>query len=826
MADTYTVVKGDTLSEIAEKYLSESGFSHIYDYVNELVKINNIKDSDYIVVGQTIKLSGEATETTTNKTSRATIDVFGLQSNTDRTMYATWTWSKDSTKHYEVKWYYHTGDGVWFIGNSSTVTDNQCTYTAPSNALKVKFRVKPVSETKTVSGKETTYWTADWSTDKTYDFSDNPPTTPPVPTVTIEKFTLTATLDNLDVNGKTIEFQIVKNNSKVFTTGSATITTAHASYSCTIDAGAEYKVRCRAVRDTSYSDWSDYSANVGTIPSAPTGITELRAISETSVYVDWESVTNATSYTVEYTTQKRYFDSSTEVQSMSVTDGWNHAEVTGLTSGEQYFFRVQAVNDKGESSWCEPKSIVIGTEPAAPTTWSSTTTAIIGEDLNLYWIHNSEDGSSQTYAELELYINGVKETYTIANTATEDEADKTSVYSIDTSSFVEGATIQWRARTAGITKTYGDWSTQRTVDIYAPPTLELSVIDAAGASIDILESFPFYVSGLAGPNTQAPIGYHIVISAGESYETVDNLGNPKMVSKNEAIYSKYFDTNDPLMVQFSASNLNLENNVTYTVTCTVSMNSGLTAESSSTFTVAWTDMEYEPNAEISINKDAYTATIMPYCMDVDGVLIDDVSLSVYRREFDGTFTELAVGLDNSLNTCITDPHPALDFARYRIVAIVNSTGAVSYCDLPGIPVGGTAAIIQWSEEWSSFNTANEDVLEEPSWAGSMLKLPYNIDTSDSNNPDVVLVEYEGRKHPTTYYGTQLGISSNWNMDIAADDEETLYALRRLQIWMGDVYVREPSGSGYWANIKVSFSQKHTDVTIPVTINVTRVSGGV
>ena len=44
--------------------------------------------------------------------------------------------------------------------------------------------------------------------------------------------------------------------------------------------------------------------------------------------------------------------------------------------------------------------------------------------------------------------------------------------------------------------------------------------------------------------------------------------------------------------------------------------------------------------------------------------------------------------------------------------------------------------------------------------------------------------------------------------------------------MGDVYVREPSGSGYWANVSVSFSQRHTALTIPVTLNLTRVEGGV
>ena len=154
------------------------------------------------------------------------------------------------------------------------------------------------------------------------------------------------------------------------------------------------------------------------------------------------------------------------------------------------------------------------------------------------------------------------------------------------------------------------------------------------------------------------------------------------------------------------------------------------------------------------------------------------------------------------------------------------TGAISYYDVPGYPVGESAVVIQWSEAWTTFDVSNEDELEEPTWSGSMLKLPYNIDVSDSNSIDVSLIEYIGREHPVSYYGTQLGSTSSWSVEIPKDDKETLYALRRLSIWMGDVYVREPSGSGYWANISVSFSQKHRELTIPVSLSVTRVEGGI
>lgn len=108
----------------------------------------------------------------------------------------------------------------------------------------------------------------------------------------------------------------------------------------------------------------------------------------------------------------------------------------------------------------------------------------------------------------------------------------------------------------------------------------------------------------------------------------------------------------------------------------------------------------------------------------------------------------------------------------------------------------------------------------------MLKLPYNIDVSDKHSSDVELVKYIGRRHPVSYYGTQLGESATWNVEIEKDDSETLYALRRLAIWMGDVYVREPSGSGYWAHISVSFKQTHCNLTIPVTLDITRVEGGI
>ena len=217
-----------------------------------------------------------------------------------------------------------------------------------------------------------------------------------------------------------------------------------------------------------------------------------------------------------------------------------------------------------------------------------------------------------------------------------------------------------------------------------------------------------------------------------------------------------------------------------------------------------------------------------FCIRVSetAVPIPDITLSVYRREYNGKFIEIGTGLRNESFTFVTDPHPALDYARYRIVAISNQTGSVSYTDLPGYYVGEKSVILQWNEAWTNFDVAEDGLQSEPAWAGSMLKLPYNIDVSDSNTNDVTLVNYIGREHPVSYYGTHVGATASWSVDIPKYDIDTLYALRRLAIWLGDVYVREPSGSGYWANIAVSFSQTHNELVIPISINITRVEGGV
>lgn len=859
---TYTVKRGDSLWKICsggcgKNIASSISGSTINAKINTLVQLNNIKNRNLIYVGQVLKLSGSTSTsssasssssatTTSTQPGVPTITALGLQSEdtTGRAMYAAWSYSRSNIKNYKVRWVYYA-DGMWQSDGDNETPGYESfycndTFSAPARATKVKVAVQAISDTyKDGKGNDIKYWTDVWSAEKIYDFADNPPYPPETPSIEVEDLTLTASIDNIDAAklcADSVEFEIIKNNSSSLGSYTATINTVsnYVSYVHTVEPGAEYKVRARCKKGDKVSTWTEFSNTEGTKPSSPSEIITCKANSysnnEISAYLEWTPVQTADTYDIEYTTNKNYFDGSDGTITISNIE-FTHHEITSLAIGEEYFFRVRAVNEHGESEWSEIKSVVLGTTPIAPTTWSSTTTAVVGEPLNLYWVHNSEDGSSQTYAELRLYIDGVLQQpdMTIKNSEDENEKDKTSVYALDTNKYPEGTTIKWQVRTAGITKVYGDWSIERVVNIYAKPTLALAVTtlpDGTGDIIDTLTSFPFYVHALPGPKTQAPIGYHLKVTANEYYETISDDGTNKVVNKGDDIYSKYFDTTNTLIVEMSADNLDIEADIEYTITCAVTMNSGLSTEASHNFKASWDDVPYNIEADVTVDNETLTALIVPYCVDENSSLVEDITLSVYRREYDGTFKEIAKNIPNTNSVTVSDPHPALDYARYRIVGKTTSTGAISYHDLPGVKIGGKAVIIQWNEDWSVFESSDEYSIENPSWAGSMLVLPYNINVSDSYSMDTELVKYIGRKHPVAYYGTQLGETSSWSVEIPKADKETLYAIRRLAIWTGDVYVREPSGSGYWANISVSYNQSHNNVTIPVTLSITRVEGGI
>lgn len=743
----------------------------------------------------------------------------------------TTTETVSNLKGYKVVWKYGTGDGIWFEGSGSgdsLVTNRHSTYTPPSQATNICVWVTPISKTHTVNKKEVSYWTGR-SVSKIVYLSNTEPAKPSAPSIEYsndKKYALKVSLTSInDVRADKIEFEVRTSSGKKFTSGISTVSVGKAVFNCKVDPATEYSARCRAINVVTgkkiYSDWSDYSSTITTMPAVVTNV-KCEADSKTSVKITWKAVSTATSYTIEYTTKKEYFYSNpSQVTSTSVTT--NTANITGIEGGSEYYFRVKATNAAGDSDWSSIVSTVVGTKPQPPTTWSLTTTVGVGESVILYWTHNSEDGSKQKEAQIYISINGTAETVIVTSSVPEDDDEPIYSYTIDSSKYSDGGEILWMVKTKGVADEYSDWSAQRTVKMYAPPTLTI------GTNItgDSLTSLPLTFTASTGPLTQTPLSYYISVSAVNAYESVDNVGNTIMVTAGMDIYSKTIISSDKTLTHtISAGEITLESEQSYILTVVAAMDSGLTATSTFEFNVSWVVKDYICDASVTVDRDTLSAYISPFCLGEGDALVEGVTLSVYRREADGSFTEIETGLANDMVTTVTDPHPSLDYARYRIVSVDASTGAVDYSDLPGQPVNEHCIVIQWEEKWSDFDYDENATPEVPPWTGSMVRLPYNVDVSEKSDPDVSLIEYIGRKNPVSYYGTQRGEGGQWSTEIDKNDVETIYALRRLKSWNGNAYVREPSGIGYWANITVSMSRKHLELTIPVSFNITRVEGGI
>lgn len=906
---TYTVKRGDNLTKICDGRCGKDVAASISGNtvqakINTLVKLNKIKNPNIIYTGQVLKLSSSgsassgASSTTTPVSKKPKITGFGPRSEdaTGREMAVAWSWTKDGTKGFHTRWTYYAPIEGWVLeenevdGYEGDDYYNQSTFTPSSDtATRVGFKVRPYYKDKDNNIK---YWSDEeggWSDEQVYDYADNAPLPPPAPSLVVDDLTLTMTIDDIDakeLDAVSVKFNIVKDNkSSIYTSPAVPINKDSATgeflnyvshqYS-NLSYGSEYKVRaCSVSAKGKVSGWSDFSENVGTKPSAPQKINVCRADKKSdgsiSVHLEWTPVTTATQYTIEYATREDYFDNASgSVSYINTVKDETSIDVHNVGIGTTYYFRIKAVREiaGGTTETSDPSPIVsvpVGTIPSAPTTWSSDNSAFVGEDMELNWIHNSSDGSSQTYAQLSLKINDDDWlTYTFKNTTNETTGERKdeeaftygTAISYKGSLYVQlntghvnlkNAKILWKVRTAGITASFGagennaNWSVDRTIYIYEKPILELAVVkelstkDGSATDIapedyviaEVIDSFPFYARAkveLDSYEIQRPIGYHLRIVSNEFYETIDDVGRTKIINTGDAVYSKYFDTTDELIVEMSANNLDLVSGIPYSVYCTANMSTGLTIENSYDFSVDWVDVEYTLDATIDVDTEAYTAVISPRCVNDDGNLVDNIELAVYRREYDGGYVEIAKQIPNQAIS-VTDPHPSLDYARYRLVAKDVLTGAISFYDMSGYPVNCPSIIIQWDEEWSTFDVSDNLKLDDIPWTGSLLKLPYNIEVTDNRKREVELINYVGREHPVSYYGTHSNETSSWNVVIPKDDKETVYALRRLSLWTGDVYVREPSGMGYWANVNVSFNQKYDDVTIPVSIGVTRVEGG-
>ena len=133
----------------------------------------------------------------------------------------------------------------------------------------------------------------------------------------------------------------------------------------------------------------------GAVPAAPSGL-GASTVSTTAINLNWtDNSSNETGFKVE----SKIGAGGTYSQIGTVSAGATGANITGLTEGTTYYYRVRAYNADGDSAYSNEANAT--TLPAAPSGLSAS--SISATTINLSWTDNS---SSETGFKVESKIAG------------------------------------------------------------------------------------------------------------------------------------------------------------------------------------------------------------------------------------------------------------------------------------------------------------------------------------------------------------------------------------------------------------------------------------
>lgn len=751
---------------------------------------------------------------------------------------------------YEYRWVYRimTIKGKGFdtpriYTSWSTTTARQLEWTVPDGATAVHLQVRPKSKTykhyKSASSDKSSE--LDWissdiaESDVCNTGAFHNPERPEIQSASVgsDGVTVTVKLSSGDSYAEGFEAQLLRDKT-VDASGQASLKTdsftydKSASIPLTGRPGCRYKVRARITNLIGeLSSWSVYPDEVVMRPAAaPTP--KASALADGTCTVSWDAIAGADGYEVAYGDSPRSLDASGDYSVKKDIAGTAYT-FRDLDPGKAWYFWVRGTNESGDGAWsASPASVILGLPPTAPTAMAEEYVVVRGEPARAMWVHNSVDGSAQSKARV-MVRRGSAGSFSAVNVA----GDR-SLLDIDTGGVPDGQCVEFYVNT---------WGVLTGADFMSPPSETRSVRvwerpSAAISAPSLVESFPMEFSVTVTASVQVPVFAAVAIRARNAHIVTGADGESRAVAAGDTVWSaQYSNPQNPLAVSLSAGDIDLVSGQTYDISVTCAMSSGLSCSASSSFECSLADSDYAVYADLE-QWGEYGCEITPRALVPfdpppdepetaegwvsDPVLADGVTLSIYRRDGRGNLEALMTGIPNDGTWSLVDNHASRLRWRYRVVAVNESTGAVSFSDISALPeenVGGL--VISWGgDATASRQTVDgEDAGDEPT-PDVVLTLPWDVTPSEDAEPDAEYVAYIGDSDPTGYWGTQLGRSARWETRIPRDDTDTLDKLRALAVLCGEVYAREPLGDGYWCGVRVSMTAPAHEGEITVTIDAT------
>lgn len=609
-----------------------------------------------------------------------------------------------------------------------------------------------------------------------------------------------------------------------------------------IAAGSSYRYRLRAaLADKSTTGALTYVESDASFDARPLAVRSLAAscAAAGSLRLSWANQgRTGGEYQVEWSANASAWagNASSDISSATLEQATATVyTITGLDSAQRWYARVRRANDAGESAWSDIVSTLLGTVPAAPTIAHVPASVAADATVTLSWTHNCEDASAQSAYQVQARTNnGSWSAWSTVETGTTATTVTLSPAALGVS---DGGQLQVQVRTKGVLDSWGAWSAVATVQVWAQPSVGLSLVSGGHVVDGEATAFPMQVRVELASHADgnAAVSWWVALDAAEDHVVVARDGTQSLVKVGDRVWHAEGVPDDGTevpsegdacnracyLVTITAADVRLARNVSYAVRVGVATSAGMRAESELALTWSPSGEVPEPDAALEYDAGSMTMLVTPSCADDGGVPVVGVTLDVWRVELEGTVVPVAEGLSSG-EPCV-DPHPDFGDCVYRVVAIDPTTGEQGSADVATY-VDEASVVIQWDEQWDAIAGADELAPGVRAYAGSRVRLPYDMQLSEERESDMVEVEYQNRRWPVLYGGTIRRHESTTTGTLYEElDPGIIARVLSMLDWGAACYVREPARSGYWASVRGTVSQDQAGLA-SATLRVRRVEG--
>lgn len=175
----------------------------------------------------------------------------------------------------------------------------------------------------------------------------------------------------------TTSYALQQSNDSGFTTGVIdTNVTLNSAVANGLTAGNTYYYRVRPIGSVGLADWSNTAS--ATTQSLATPVISASTVSNSQLKVSWTDIPYETSYTLQYSTTGSNWTSPVPTTVSGIAANSTSYTVSGLSTGVQYYFRLQALAAVDTSDWsANASATTVIPPPVCSSTGGGSNTQII-----------------------------------------------------------------------------------------------------------------------------------------------------------------------------------------------------------------------------------------------------------------------------------------------------------------------------------------------------------------------------------------------------------------------------------------------------------------